>query len=469
MKRIRKWTAVLMIICVCTAIGLSACSSAPSGPQSGGANEGAGQTATSAPQEQQPEGETGEKLSLSIVYMGYNDTQIEAANAKEGGAVSQDHYYMTNREKAEAAYPNIDFEWNDWGWAETLDQRQRAAISANNPPSNIVGESFIPAYANSGILQEVPASVLEGIDPSFVYYAADGKPYAVAFKTSIFMLFYNKELLRKAELDPEVPPKTWSEFQTMSEAITAAGNGEFWGGGIPSFPNNGGALRATPFFRQLGTDFGGNDTINLNDEKVQQALAYIRQMDKNFPAGLGNNNDEGPMWNAFEQPDEQDLAFVINGTWEEASAMRYGVDLGVAPLPVPDEDGKVGNCLVGTVYVGVPVGVSEEETNAFWDFYRNICLSEEQLQYWIEESYAVPLTSMLENDALYEGEDKAALRVAVETLRSGTVTGQAAFLKNDAQIWEIINQQVLARVTMTDDPIDQICAQAQAQIEPLLN
>ena len=33
---------------------------------------------------------------------------------------------------------------------------------------------------------------------------------------------------------------------------------------------------------------------------------------------------------------------------------------------------------------------------------------------------------------------------------------------------EIINQQVLARVTMTQDPIDQICSQAQAQIEALL-
>lgn len=86
----------------------------------------------------------------------------------------------------------------------------------------------------------------------------------------------------------------------------------------------------------------------------------------------------------------------------------------------------------------------------------------------MDESCVVPLTSMINNSALYEGDGKAGLRVAVEALRNGTYSGQAAFAKNDSQVWEIINQQVLARVTMTQDPIDQICSQAQTQIEALL-
>lgn len=460
MKPSKKLVALILALLCC--LSLVACAAAPA-PAPAESNP------TQSASAQNPSAdESSDKVKLSVVMLGYNDTQIEAAQSKDGGPVNSDLYYMTNREKAEATYANIDFEWNDWGWAETLDQKQRAAIAAGNPPSCIAGESFIPTYANSGILQEIPADVLEGVDPSFIAYGADGKPYALAYKTSIFMLFYNKDLMQKAGLDPEIAPQTWSEWQQMSEQITAAGAGEYWGGGVPSFPHNGGALRATPFFRQLGTDFGGNDVINLSDPKVQQVLAFIRTMDANFPAGLGNNSDEGPMWNAFEKKGEQNLAFAVNGTWQEASALRNGVNLGVAPLPLPDEGGQIGNCLVGTVYIGVPVGVNEEETRAFWDFYKNICLSEEQLQYWINESCVVPLRSMIENDALYEGEGKAGLRVAVDALRSGTYSGQAAFVKNDSQIWEIINQQVLARVTMTQDPIDQICAQAQTQIEALL-
>ena len=460
MKPSKKLVALILALLCC--LSLVACAAAPApAPTESNPTQSASAQNPSAD-------ESSDKVKLSVVMLGYNDTQIEAAQSKDGGPVNSDLYYMTNREKAEATYANIDFEWNDWGWAETLDQKQRAAIAAGNPPSCIAGESFIPTYANSGILQEIPADVLEGVDPSFIAYGADGKPYALAYKTSIFMLFYNKDLMQKAGLDPEIAPQTWSEWQQMSEQITAAGAGEYWGGGVPSFPHNGGALRATPFFRQLGTDFGGNDVINLSDPNVQQVLAFIRTMDANFPAGLGNNSDEGPMWNAFEKKGEQNLAFAVNGTWQEASALRNGVNLGVAPLPLPDEGGQIGNCLVGTVYIGVPVGVNEEETRAFWDFYKNICLSEEQLQYWINESCVVPLRSMIENDALYEGEGKAGLRVAVDALRSGTYSGQAAFVKNDSQIWEIINQQVLARVTMTQDPIDQICAQAQTQIEALL-
>lgn len=465
MRTTRKFAALLVAMVMCLA--LVACAAPAKTPADSAAPTGAGNE-TEAPGETAAPQASGEGVKLSVVMLGYNDTQIEAAKAKDGGPVNSDHYYMTNREKAEAAYPDIAFEWNDWGWAEALDQKQRAAIAANTPPSCIAGESFIPTYANSGILQEIPADVLEGIDPSFIAYGTDGKPYAIAYKTSIFMLFYNKDLLSRAGLDPEVAPTTWSEWQRMSEQITAAGNGEYWGGGVPSFPHNGGALRATPFFRQLGTDFGGNDSINLSDPKVQQVLDYIRTMDKNFPAGLGNNSDEGPMWNAFEKKGEQNLAFAVNGTWQEASALRNGVNLGVAPLPLPDEGGEIGNCLVGTVYIGVPVGVSPEETSAFWDFYKNVCLSAEQLQYWIDESCVVPLTSMIEDDALYEGEGKAGLRVAIDALRAGTYSGQASFAKNDSQVWEIINQQVLARVTMTQDPIDQICQQAQTQIEPLL-
>lgn len=466
MKNSKKLLALVLVALSC--LSLVACAATPAASPEASKAPAAEETAAPAESAQAPAEEAKGDVKLSIVMLGYNDTQIEAAQSKDGGPVGSDKYYMTNREKAEAAYPDVTFEWNDWGWAETLDQKQRAAIAAGNPSSCIAGESFIPTYANSGILQEVPADVLEGIDPSFVAYGADGKAYAVAYKTSIFMLFYNKDLLSKAGLDPEKAPATWSEWQQMSDQITAAGAGEYWGGGIPSFPHNGGALRATPFFRQLGTDFGGNDQINLNDPKVQQALQFIREMDKNFPAGLGNNTDEGPMWNAFEQKDQQNLAFVINGTWEEANSLRNDVNLGVAPLPLPDEGGQIGNCLVGTVYIGVPVGVSEEETRAFWDFYKNIALSEEQLQYWVDESCVVPLTSMINNSALYEGDGKAGLRVAVDALRNGTYSGQAAFAKNDSQVWEIINQQVLARVTMTQDPIDQICSQAQAQIEALL-
>jgi len=373
--------------------------------------------------------------------LGANDTQIEAFTAKELGPSPSDQFYMRNREEGEKKFANVTWEWNDWGWAEALDQKQRASISAGTPPSNVAGEAFIPSYINAKILQEIPEWVLEDINESFIAKGSDGKAYCIAYKTSTFMLFYNKDLLSKAGLDPEKPPTTWDEWRDMSSKITEAGNGAFWGGGIPSFPHNGGALRATPFFRQLGTDFGGMDKINLDDPKVHQALQYIREMNAFLPAGLGNGIDEGPMWNAFsDKKDEQNIGFVVDGSWRESSALRNDLNVGIAPLPLPD-GGVPGNCLVGTVYIGVPIGVSEQETNMFWDFYRNTCLSEESLKLFIGDNLVVPRQSMIDNASLYEGAGKAAARTAVSDLMSGTYTGQAAFVTNDGQIWEIINQR----------------------------
>ena len=302
MKNSKKFLALVLVVVSC--LSLVACAATPAASPEASKAPAAEETAAPAESAQAPAEEAKGDVKLSIVMLGYNDTQIEAAQSKDGGPVGSDKYYMTNREKAEAAYPDVTFEWNDWGWAETLDQKQRAAIAAGNPPSCIAGESFIPTYANSGILQEVPADVLEGIDPSFVAYGADGKAYAVAYKTSIFMLFYNKDLLSKAGLDPEKAPATWSEWQQMSDQITAAGAGEYWGGGIPSFPHNGGALRATPFFRQLGTDFGGNDrTTRRYSRRWSSSARWTRTSPRGWattptkaPCGMPLNRRISRIW-----------------------------------------------------------------------------------------------------------------------------------------------------------------------------
>ncbi len=273
------------------------------------------------------------------------------------------------------------------------------------------------------------------------------------------MLFYNKDLMEKAGLDPNTPPKTWDEFKEMSDKITEAGKGEFWGGGIPSFPHAGGALRATPFFRQLGTDFGVDGKINLSDSKVQETLQFIRDMNKNFPEGLGNNASEDPMWNAFQK--DQTVAFAINGAWQQTGCDQNNMNWGVAPLPT--KDGTEGNCLVGSNFVGVPKA-SKHKEEAF-NIIR-VALSEDLQKLWLTESTSSGLKSILDNTDLYS--DNPTLTTANEAIKGGTFSGVAVFPKNDAQVWEVLNQKVLARTTMTNDPIDEICSQATQEIEALL-
>ncbi|GFZ80240.1 sugar-binding protein [Paenibacillus marchantiophytorum] len=59
----------------------------------------------------------------------------------------------------------------------------------------------------------------------------DGKIYSwpLTGPTLGSILYYNKEVLSKAGLDPETPPKTWDELREMSKVITAKGKGDVYG------------------------------------------------------------------------------------------------------------------------------------------------------------------------------------------------------------------------------------------------
>lgn len=402
----------------------------------------------------------GDKIKLVAPLIGYNDDQIAAANANPDGYSAADNYYTSVRKTVEETYPNYEVEWADWGWAETLDQKQRALIASGDAPDIVAGETFMPTYANEGILEPLPQDIVDLVNPSFLIFDRDGKAVAVAHKSAIFMLFYNKDLMIAAGLDPEQPPKTWAEFKQMSDAITKAGEGKFYGGGVPTFPHAGGALRATPFFRQMGTDFSKDTLSNLSDPKLQQTLQFIREMDANFPAGLGNNSDEGPLWTAFEK--DKSIAFVVNGAWEATGAAGNGINWGVAPLPLP-EGGVDGNCMVGSVYNAVPKA-SKHKEEAF-NLIRAALKYENQLL-WLPQTVCVPLKSIIEDTSLYA--DNPTLVVAMNALKNGAYAGLASFAKNDAQVWEIIDTKVLARTTMTQDSIETICAEADAEIAALL-
>lgn len=447
----KKRGIILMMAGIMTAALLTGCGEKSSNMQT--AAEGKEKAETT-----KEEAGASDRVTLVVPKVGYNQEQIDTANAKDGGPTYEDKYYMTVTESIKKSYPDYDMQYVDWGWGETLDEKQRALFAAGSAPDIVAGETFMPTYANEGLLEPLPQDIIDSVDPTFLLYDKEGKAVAVSYKTSIFMLFYNKDLLKAAGLDPETPPTTWDEWKTMSDQVTAAGNGEFWGGGIPSFPHAGGALRATPFFRMNGTDFAVDGVINLQDPKLQEVLQYIRDMNYNFPAGLGNGSDENPLWDAFNK--DKTIAFVVQGSWQGSDASRDGVNWGVAPLPT--RDGTQGNCTVGSVYLAVPKDAKHKD-ESFNIIRETLKLDNEKV--WLEGSYCPAIKQIIDDPSYYK--DDVALEIEMSVIKNGTYTGVAVFPKNDSAIWEVINQKVLARTTMTEDPIAAICNDALSEIEPL--
>lgn len=119
--------------------------------------------------------------------------------------------------------------------------------------------------------------------------------------------------------------------------------------------------------------------------------------------------------------------------------------------------------MVGAVYVGVPT-TAENKEDCF-NLIR-VLLDEELQKNWLLEGTPSALNIYIDSNTEYP--DDVTLQAAADALKGGTVRGLTTFDKNDAQVWEIINTKVLARTTMTNDPIDTICNEAQAEIENLL-
>jgi sn-glycerol 3-phosphate transport system substrate-binding protein len=55
------------------------------------------------------------------------------------------------------------------------------------------------------------------------YSSPEGKMLSLPWNVSTGLLFYNKEAFKKAGLDPENPPQTWEELESLASKLTARG------------------------------------------------------------------------------------------------------------------------------------------------------------------------------------------------------------------------------------------------------
>jgi multiple sugar transport system substrate-binding protein len=139
----------------------------------------------------------------------------------------------------EALHPNIKV--NQTSISQTgMAEKYLSAIAGGDPPDIIMihGARDFPAFAENGALMALDDLLKQdNIDPSKIWFPAEydtyvwnGKTYALPYATGtgFFLLFWNKGMFEAAGLDPETPPKTWSELEEFTEKLTVKNaSGEF--------------------------------------------------------------------------------------------------------------------------------------------------------------------------------------------------------------------------------------------------
>jgi len=261
----------------------------------------------------------------------------------------------------EARNPDIKVRLLGMGAGAMNPQKLMTAIVGGVPPDIIKQDRFtISDWASRGAFRSLDDLIARdrGTDrttpiPEDYYPAAwdevvyEGKTYGIPIGADNRVLYYNKNIfresadeLRAAGLDPDRPPRTWSETLAYSKVLTKRkpdgsllragfipnfGNAWLY---IYSFQNN------APFLTPDGR------TCTINSPEVREALQFMvdgydllggAENSTKFESGFKGEADDAFLTGK--------VAMVINGDWVLSGYFTYApaLDFGTAPAPVPDD------------------------------------------------------------------------------------------------------------------------------------
>lgn len=367
-------------------------------------------------------------------------------------------YFYQKQIQEMLASQNIHVTTEDWGWGEPLAQKETAAFLAGNAPDVIVGETQSPGFAQQGLLEPFPDDMASEIRDNLAPAAwkpmeFDGKIYGLASQPGVNNLFWNKKLFKAAGLDPDKGPQTWDELVRMSDQITEAGKGKFYGGGVYAGANFGGYLRYGPLMIINGGGFvDSSNNPAFNTQGNLETIELLRKLNKDHPKGLMFANNEGPYWEAFSK---EKIAMVINGPWQVSGCVAEKKECGMTTLPL-SPNGQPGNVTIGAAFHSVPKAAKNKEA-AF--AYIRAMYSKEVQQLIADAGVRSPIRKdIAETDGYKSAHPEM---YSVFKAMEGNVQGLPTFAKDSSKVWQIFGDAVVKAITTNGD-IKQIMDKAQA-------
>jgi multiple sugar transport system substrate-binding protein len=214
-----------------------------------------------------------------------------------------------------------------------------AAITAGNAPCLVFNTSpaAVPQFQKQGGL--VALDSFKGATDYIKsrsgasadqYKSPDGKFYQIPWKQNPVMIFYNKDLFKKAGLDPAKPPlATYDQFLASSKKIVDSGAAP---SAIAPAPTSEFFQSWFDFYPLYAAQSGGKQTIEngkatFNDANGQDVWNFWAQMYKN-----GYSPKEAYNGDSFA---DKKAAMAVVGPWA-IPIYKGKVNWGVVPVPTKD-------------------------------------------------------------------------------------------------------------------------------------
>lgn len=235
----------------------------------------------------------------------------------------------------------------------------RASATGSPPDLVTINDPDVTAFAAQGLLTDLTDRVAASklIDMS-VYYKGlqasgvwKGRRYSVAREINTLALYYNVDMFRAAELDPDKPPGTWSTVAAAAAKLTNPAK-SVYGLGFCAQQSEQSVFHFLPWLWQAG---GSID--KLDQPPAAAALQYWTDMvQKGYASRDLIVQAQAEVMSGFLA---QSYAMAVGGPWELPRFASEGkFDWRVTPLPVKDDKSIHASSLGGFHFV-IPKGAKE--------------------------------------------------------------------------------------------------------------
>jgi sn-glycerol 3-phosphate transport system substrate-binding protein len=286
------------------------------------------------------------------------------------------------------------------------------------------------------------------IAPVYGYYSTtDGKLLSMPFNSSTPVFYRNKEMMKKAGLDPEKAPATWPEVEEMAKKVVASGakcgftsQWQTW-----ALIENFGALHNLPFATKAN-GFGGSDIeLKFNSpnhvKHIERLLAWTK--DKTMVYG-GREGKSTALFTAG------DCAFHIASS-ATASAIDRALGqgtVGISMMPYwPDIKAKPQNSIIGGATLWVLQGKPKAEYVGVAKFLTFLSRPDIQAK-WHQETGYVPITvaatDVTQKSGFYAKNPGRDIAVKQLELNPPTENSKGLRIGNFVQIRDIVDEELEA-------------------------
>lgn len=253
--------------------------------------------------------------------------------------------------------------------AQYVQKYVQAVRAGDAPDLAAVDIANVKALTSQHLLTDITSQVnalpyKEALAPAGIEISTvDGHVYALPHQLDVSMLYYNKDLFRRAGLDPDSPPKNLDEIVAYARKITALGDGiyGFYFAGDCAGCN---AYTLLPYIWASGGDIMNADGTKpaLDDPAVAAALNMHKTLwqEKLMPPGA--KNDNGATWLTSFQSGK--IGMVALGSFA-ISVFKAQKNLDFGVTAIPGKDGNTAAFLGGDV-IGISRGAKNAKTA--WDF-----------------------------------------------------------------------------------------------------